>query len=209
MTPRFSPNHLKNSANADPELSGQLGIAHSPGRVAGANLAHGLFRQFSFRATGAFRRSAFTVPVCGVVRLRSQKKMVRSHTGRIIAAVQDAQPIRYRTEGQFPGGVRGERGTADGTESGVAVPGFRSGPEPAALRLGKRPPKAILPSSSLVGATAADATEPLSLFDLGVVSSKDFSALLAGQIDRMTSHREPPIPGAGGTAAYDGASLFL
>lgn len=150
--------------------------------------------------------------VSQIVRIRPKKQVIRTNTGRVVAAVADKKPVRDRSIGEFPRYAVCEQPFAWSpaqSDLPIASREMGAGPQPAGskLRADDRPILVdLLPESvsqgSILGSVAARATaiEPLTHREIADARSEQRAALLTrtrrgkrdGR-DRVRLHRKSSL----------------
>lgn len=96
MTPCFPCDRVFDSSKADAKFSGHFGAGHFVRVESTANLNDIGFGQFGARHLTASWLSALRHFICDVFVISPEEQMVRANARRIVAAMENVNPIRYR-----------------------------------------------------------------------------------------------------------------
>src|SRR5436305_1612077 len=85
------------------KLLGQEPVRTAAGRICLADAINLRLGQFRGKVRFPVRLPALPASISHVVGLRSQEEVIGANASRVVAMVEDEDPVRYRAEVQFPG----------------------------------------------------------------------------------------------------------
>lgn len=161
MLPDFSRNNRVNSRGCDVEAAGDCGQPTIPSRyIRIANLTHDSLSDHGHRVVFAPVIVPTFLAVLHVIGRRSKIKMIRTHTWRVVAFVQNLQVVGDRAVSAFPRDLMRWANAA----FAVAVLILEASPKPACLRFFDSRPKPNYRSGAVLRVVALLRTKSVSIF---------------------------------------------